>query len=129
YTDSLPGGLLRRAALEVGRRLVDRGLLAHRRDVAYLELGEIRGMKEPPSDLGVRAERRRREMAWVRAHPVPAIYGKPPAPSPNVRGLPAAARRINGALVWMFDLEHRPAVQTGDGGLAGLPASAGVYRG
>lgn len=129
YTDSLPGGAIRRAALELGRRLTARGHLAHPRDVAYLERAELEALADPPRDLAARAERRRREMAWVRAHPGPLVLGKPPGASPNVRGLPAPARRINGALLWMFDLEHRPPQEPEGAGLAGLPASGGTYRG
>jgi len=46
--------------------------------------------------------RRKAEHAWVRANPGPMTYGPEPGKAPDLRGLPAPARRINRALLWML---------------------------
>lgn len=77
--------------------------------------------------------RRKAELAWVRANPGPMTYGPPPGKLPDVRGLPEAARRINGAMLWMLGEEvsapPTPSVSTERSTLRGLAASPGVYRG
>lgn len=129
YTDSLPGGLIRRAALEIGRRLVSRGRLGVREDVAYLELDELVGLGAS-EDFTALADRRRREMAWVRAHRGPSFYGKREPPPPDIRGLPEAARRLNGAILWAMQAEMTPPPPPAEGeALAGIGASPGTYTG
>lgn len=130
YTDALPGGLIRRAALEVGRRLVDAGCLRRAEDVAYLRLAELRAFAAPPSDLADRVTRRRRELRWARANPGPPSYGPALPPPPDVRGLPGPARLLNGAVLWAMESEMRPppTFVAGDV-LRGIGASAGTYRG
>ncbi len=130
YTDSLPGGLVRRGALEVGRRLVERGQLRHATDVAYLRLDELRAFPTLDHDMTGVADRRRREMAWVRMHPGPMVLGRTEPPPPDIRGLPAPARRLNGAILWAMAAEMvAPTPPKNDGTLAGIGASAGTYEG
>jgi pyruvate,water dikinase len=81
YTQSLPMGLVRRALLEIGRRLVTAGALASADEVVYLERDEIRPALEgclTGEAAAVRVRRRQAERRWVRAHPGPAFHG--PAP-------------------------------------------------
>src|SRR5690606_6744141 len=69
-------------------------------------------------------------MAWVRANPGPAVYGPPEPPPPNIRGLPEAARRLNGAILWAMAAELKAAPEAAaDGSVSGIGASAGLYRG
>lgn len=130
WTDNLPSGLIRRALVEVGHRLVGRGQLRHPGDVAFLKVDEVRsGLHDETLDLSDRAARRRAERAWVAAHPGPAYLGDEPSDMPDVRGLPAAGRRINEAMIWFFGQEYSPPVPTRAGGIDGIPGSPGRYTG
>jgi pyruvate,water dikinase len=130
YTDSLPNGLIRRAALAIGERLVQQGRLARATEAAYLEVAELLGAHLNSNDLRALVLKRRAEMAWVRAHPGPNLYGPPASPPPSLRGLPAPARRLNGAILWAMEAEMRPPPEpAADGSVSGIGASAGRYRG
>lgn len=134
YTEGLPNGLIRRASLEVGRRLVKRGVLRDATDIGYLERGEmaaaLAGTLDGASAID-RVNRRRAEHAWVRAHPGPFIHGPAPVPPPSLRGLPAASRRLMAAALWAMEEElgsptPRP---SDDGALCGVAVSPGRYTG
>jgi rifampicin phosphotransferase len=103
YTEGLPNGLIRRASLEVGRRLVARGVLRDATDIAYLERGEmaaaLAGTLEGERAID-RVDRRKAEQAWVRAHPGALIHGPASIPPPSLRGFPAACRRLMNAALW-----------------------------
>lgn len=135
WTDSVPNGVVRRAALEFGRRLTDRGLLHTPDEVAWLEVDELRAGLTGDLDrqeVRDRIERRRAERRWVRANPGPEVIGPEPAPPPDVRGLPAPARRTNSALLWLMGLEgYLPSDEEAGPGadLVGTPASAGSHTG
>ncbi len=73
--------------------------------------------------------RRKAEHAWVRANPGPAFYGAKPGPLPDLRGLPSAARRLNGALLWDLAQEFNAPKPTTADTLGGIAASPGTYRG
>lgn len=80
-TDHLTVGLLRRVALEAGRRLVERGLLARHTDAVMLTADELRQAVMGPGnapELRRTVLRRKSEHAWVRANPEPAVYGASP---------------------------------------------------
>jgi rifampicin phosphotransferase len=103
--DSLPCGLIRRAAMEFGRRLEERGAIAAADDVVFLEDHELRsGLLGQGTDLRALVRRRKAERAWVLAHPGPPTYGKDPGPPPDLRGMPRGLRSITGALLWIADL-------------------------
>ena len=77
YTDALPSGLVRRAMLEIGRRLVGSGVLLRADDACWLELEEVRELLRTGSVAGDEAPaervlRRRAERAWVAGPPRPA---------------------------------------------------------
>lgn len=131
FTVSAPLALLRRAVREVGRRAADRGELAATEDVYLLTLEELRSVA---AGRGIDPEltgRRRRERAWVLAHPGPPSYGRPPAPPPPVDRLPAAARLVNSAFLWAVDRILAPQREGGpsDGMITGIAASPGRYTG
>jgi pyruvate,water dikinase len=125
YTDNLPAGLVRRVGLEMGRRLVEAGRLARATDMAMLSLDELRS----DADLKALVARRRAEIAWVKAHPGPLCYGPPPGAAPDLRGLPAASRRLNEALLWAMEEELTPAAPAAGDDIGGLGASPGVVTG
>lgn len=133
YTQSLPMGLVRRALLEIGRRLVEAGTLTAADEVVYLERVEI----QPALDGRLTGEaarglvrRRQAERRWVRAHPGPAFHGPAPVPPPSTRGLPRAMRRLLEAFIWETALEAAPERSApGSGTLTGAAASAGRATG
>lgn len=133
YTQSLPIGLIRRALLEIGRRLVAAGTLRRADDVAYLDVAEIGPALDgrlTGNSAAVRAARRHAERRWVCVNPGPAYYGPAPVPPPSTRGLPSAMRRLLGALTWHIALEETakpPAAP--NGALAGTGASPGRVSG
>jgi rifampicin phosphotransferase len=132
-TDQLPTGLLRRASLEAGRRLVALGRLGRTQDVAMMTVTELRNAVVAASEVKPLVAQRKSELAWVRANPGPMTYGPPPGKMPDVHGLPKAARRINGAMLW-FLAEEVPASAIANASAArsilpGIAASPGVYRG
>ncbi|MGA7270624.1 MAG: PEP-utilizing enzyme, partial [Acidimicrobiia bacterium] len=126
-----PMGLVRRAALEMGRRMRERGHIERTSDVFYLREDELTDAVSSGDGLADLVVRRRGEEAWVLAHPGPASYGEAPGEPPSVDFLPAEARHATNALLALIDLtmghhDHTP----GDGAiLAGIAASAGRYTG
>ena len=133
YTVSAPLALLRYAVLELGRRLAERGQIARRDDVFFLELAEARQALREGEDRHALVARRKAERAWVEAHPGPASYGKDPGPPRSFAALPAEARLAMEALLWTVDRINAPAQsqhpQTAEGGLRGIAASPGQYTG
>jgi pyruvate,water dikinase len=128
-TDQLPTGLLRRVALEAGRRLVSLGCLGRGEDAVMLTADELREALRTRADVRRLVSRRRAEHAWVRANPGPMAYGPPPGKAPDLRGLPAPARRINRALLWMMEHELTAPPTANGSSVVGIGVSSGVYRG
>lgn len=126
-----PAGLVRRAVIEVGRRLEAAGFLARAEDVVLLSVDTVRAALRGGVDgLRARAAKARAEIAWTAAHPGPPVYGPPPSASPDFRGLPSAARFMNEALMWTQNLQHNMPKPVGpDGALRGAPGSPGSYTG
>lgn len=132
FTVSAPLALLRRAALEVGRRAVDRGDLASREDVFMLTLDEVLALAGGDGVDVELVRRRRRERAWVVANPGPSSHGKEPGPPPPLDALPEPARLVNRAFLWAVERIVAPEgrrTAAADAGLSGIPASPGRYTG
>lgn len=129
YTDQLIVGLLRRSALEVGRRMVERALLRRAEDAVMLTMEELREALQSGRAAFPLVHQRTAEHAWVRANPGPMLYGPPPGASPDLRGLPTAARRINTALMWAIDHELNAPPASNSASVSGIGASPGVCRG
>jgi rifampicin phosphotransferase len=127
-TDQLPTGLLRRVALEAGRRLVALGLLGRADEAVMLTADELREALRQREDVRRLVRRRKAEHAWVRANPGPMTYG-PERGKPDLRGLPAPARRINNALLWMIEHELAAPPKANGSTIVGIGVSPGVYRG
>jgi len=128
-TNSVQSALLRCVALEIGRRLVDRGQLGAVDDVFFLEAQDAR------SALFDGADRRdtrvaKGQRAWAMAHPGPYAYGEPPPGEPPFDLLPPPARLVNQGVMWgMAQLFGEPPGAGGERVVAGTPASPGRYTG
>jgi rifampicin phosphotransferase len=128
-TDQLPAGLLRRVALEAGRRLVTLGLLGRAEEAVMLTADQLHEALRTRRDVRRIVSRRKAEHAWVRANPGPMTYGPEPGKAPDLRGLPAPARRINRALLWMMEHELTAPPKANGKAIVGIGVSSGVYRG
>jgi phosphohistidine swiveling domain-containing protein len=97
-----PGGLVRRALLEIGRRLVAAGRLVDAEHIVELEPAEVsavfRGEPGPDADTVARRASRRDE---VEAMPPPRSLGQP-EPEPPLDALPAPMARAARALMTML---------------------------
>ena len=130
--DNQPCALLRYCAVEMGRRLAERGVLAHAGDAVFLEDPELRSAlgRRDGDDLRALVARRKAERAWVIAHPGPPSYGKEPGPPPDLSPLPAALRLVNAAVANLIELtfaSSRPQDTTNE--LHGVAGSPGRYSG
>jgi pyruvate,water dikinase len=126
-----PVGLIRYAALEVGRRLAERRLIDTPDDVFCLEYPEVRATVKTGADQRPLVLRRKGERAWVLAHPGPASYGVPPGPPPSLRYLPPELRYVTEAFFSVMSLAINPGVagSHGDPSIRGVAGSPGRYRG
>lgn len=126
FTDNAPVGLVRLTALEIGRRLADRGLIEEPDHAVFLTIEEA---KESLTDGLARHESvrtRRGEREWALRHTPPDSFGNDPGPPPDMRAMPEGVRRLMEAI--SFFMEHDMTAETGDG-LSGISASAGSYTG
>lgn len=128
-TDQMVIGLVRRAGIEAGRRLVARGLVRKVDDAMMLGVDEIEDLLGRGADARQLVDRRRSELAWVRANPGPAHYGAAPAAMPDLRGLPTSGRRVNAAMLFLLAEEMTKPPPQGEGIVRGIAASGGTYRG
>jgi pyruvate,water dikinase len=129
--------LIRRVALEMGRRLAESSLIDDPDDVFFLE-GEEAGAALAGRADGTASEcrdlvrRRQAERAWVESHPGPDSYGES-RPLPGLDELPSEARFVTEALIWLFERSGhyvesaRP--QPPARRLTGISASSGTYTG
>jgi pyruvate,water dikinase len=131
YSDITAAGLMRRAMLEAGRRLEQKGFLTDAElavEASAEELATLlRGGNAPTAeDLRDRADYRRK----YSIDDIPQHLGDPPAPPPPIEMLPPPMARVTlafmtviGHLFGNSDAEH-------DGALVrGIGASGGVHRG
>jgi pyruvate,water dikinase len=129
--------LIRRVALDMGRRLAESSLIDDPDDVFWLE-GEEAGLAlagragGTASDCRDLVRRRRAERAWVEAHPGPDSYGES-HPLPGLDELPPEARFVTEALIWLFERAghyvNSPRLQPEGRRLTGIPGSDGTYTG
>ena len=117
WIDRLVQAHVRRAALAIGRRLVDEGLLGSADDVFFFYVPEISAALRARLDLRGRVVERAADVARWSRMPAPDWIGAAPAPAPA--GGPPAAR---------VDLGYK-VVQQDSGRLVGVPASGGIARG
>ena len=126
-----PLGLVRYAALDVGRRLADRGQVDQPADVFFLEYADLIGALRDGRDARDVVLCRKGERAWVLAHPGPASYGTPPGPPPSLRYLPREARELTEAFFGFMSLALDPgtAQDSVAAGIHGVPGSPGRHSG
>ena len=118
WIDQVGNGVMRKGALDLGRRLVEHGAIDSADDVFWLYNAEIReGLGATTDHRALVAERRAENERWAPVVPPPFI-GQPPPPS----GDP-----FEGAMMKMFG---EPAEPSGDPNvLTGIGASAGTVQG
>lgn len=130
WTFSVQTALLRYLALEIGRRLVERGQLVSIDDVFFLEAHDARSALCDGADRRETVRLARGQRAWAMAHPGPFAYGEPPSGEPPFDLLPPPARLVNQGVLW--GLTHvfgeAPKGQV-EGAVNGTPASPGRYSG
>jgi pyruvate,water dikinase len=137
YYAQVGAALVRRTALEVGRRLAERGVLAAVDDVFLLELDEAKAALTDGTDRQALAARRQAEQNWADANPGPGTYGEPTAPpSPGewLAKLPPAAQSLIQCGMWAWrEVTNERAHHAGQGGdddsVRGIAASRGRYTG
>ncbi|HEX2675643.1 MAG TPA: PEP-utilizing enzyme [Polyangiales bacterium] len=131
YNDGWSTGLMRRAVLELGRRLADAGKLPSPElviDASFEEMRALLAGKGGPSaeELKARAEWR----ATADSTKVPQQLGFAPSPPPPADWLPPPAARLARAIdVFLFGL-FQPSEEASSGEtVRGIPVNAGVYEG
>lgn len=133
FTISSPLAQLRYAVLELGARLVHRGVVAGRDDVMYLRLDEALPALTTPSELQVDVQKRKGQRAWAVANPGPPFYGKETPPPADLSFLPANARLPMEAMLWSLEsimaIGASKTLSANGTALTGIPASAGTYTG
>lgn len=146
YSDSGAFGLLRRAMLATGERLVRGGVLPPDAQDLTTEAGidELIALLGEPTASGVEAptadelERRRTDRHRWTVADVPTVLGDPPADPPPLELLPPAMARMTRAILTSSgNMQATPTGRaasaagdaTGASSLAGIPASAGVVEG
>ncbi|HEY5172799.1 MAG TPA: PEP-utilizing enzyme [Acidimicrobiia bacterium] len=131
YSDIWASGLMRRAVLAGGRRLVSRGRIRaadHLVDAGVDEMCSLLtdSVGPPADELAARFERR----ASYSAKDAPETLGPPPPPQPDPSGLPPDVARLMratgialGSVFGSSEAEHEEHL------VRGMAASPGVYEG
>jgi rifampicin phosphotransferase len=131
YSDIWAAGIMRRAALAAGRRLVKRGRLTTPEQILEATLDEmcalVAGTGGPSADkLANRAAYR----ATYTAKDVPPFLGPPKPPPPDLAGLPPSVGRLMRAtFIGLSHVFGSSQAQNEERVLYGIAASKGVYEG
>lgn len=131
YNDVWGWGLMRRAVLAAGRRLVADGRLEHSEQLLHAGYQEMRsllasGAGPSAEELAERASRH--EASTTKA--TPAFLGDPPQLPPPLDGLPQPAARAMAAIGTAIGALFQNSEAPNEKWLVrGLPASPGVYEG
>ena len=131
YSDGWATGLARRALLEAGRRLRDRGLLLDTEHAVDLQLDELTALLE--GRVGPTPAEAARHHEWRTTKTIadaPPFLTAMPAPPPDPEILPPAARRgaraISVVLANLFDVSDEDNTETI---LHGMSVNEGTYEG
>lgn len=100
-----PVGLLRRAILEVGRRLVDRGVLDDPAHALALGERELAAALHGDAALGDEARARVAQMEMWETEGAPLQLGDSEGPPPDLSAFPAAMAEVTNAMMTLFELE------------------------
>jgi phosphohistidine swiveling domain-containing protein len=131
YSDIWASGIMRRAALAAGRRVVSQGRMATAQQILDASLDEmcalVAGTGGPSADeLTGRAEYR----ATYTAKDAPPFLGPPKPPPPDLTALPPAVGRLMRAIfIGLGHIFGSSEAQNQEKVLFGLAASKGVYEG
>ena len=131
YTDVWAAGIMRRAALAAGRRLAESGRIEeaeHFVEASFDEMGAlVRGDGGPAA--AELAERMRFRIMYT-TDDVPQMLGDPPAPPPDLAGLPPGAARMMRSVGFILHSLFEPSEAPNEPTLVrGIAASPGVYEG
>jgi pyruvate,water dikinase len=131
FSDIWASGLMRRAALAGGRRLAGTGRIhdaAHFVEAGLYEMRALLSGADGPS-----ADELAERLAYRTSHSsrdAPPTLGPPPAPPPDLSGLPPAAARMMRAIGIALDALFGSSEAPHEAHmLRGLAASRGVYEG
>ena len=135
WIDQVGNGVVRKGALEFGRRLAERGAIDSADDVFWLYMNEVHAGMAGTEQRALVAERRAENQRWA-AVVLPPILGEPPPPSgdpfeaammkmfgepaepsadPNVvTGIGASAGTVQGTVRVVMDLSEASKVREGD---------------
>lgn len=131
FSDIWASGIARRAVLAAGRRLADAGRIDDPEHMIDTDIGEMTSMlagSGGPS-AGELAGRHAYRTSHT-AKDAPPVLGPPPAPPPDLTGLPPAVTRVMRALgVGLGELFGSSTAPHEDKLLRGLAASPGIYEG
>ena len=101
-----PSGLVRRALLEAGRRLADRGLLRDSAHVFALGEAEIAAALAGDATVGAEAASRTAHIEAAEADGAPAQLGDDEGPPPDPGVFPAPMAELLAAILIEFELEQ-----------------------
>ena len=115
-----PVGLVRRAILEAGRRLVERGQIDDREQAFALGEQELAAALRGDASMGAEAMARAERGAEAEAAGAPAALGWSEGDDPDPKVFPKAMAELTAAIIDTLELEGMepdgsPAVWTGDG--------------
>jgi pyruvate,water dikinase len=130
WTLSVQAAHLRYVALEMGRRMVDRGQLDAVDDVFFLEAQDARSALLGGGDRRETIRMAKGKRAWAMANPGLYAYGDPPPGESPFDLLPPPARLVNQGVLWgLAQMFGEPPKAQDERVLVGTPASAGRYTG
>ena len=131
YNDSWGSGLVRRAVLEAGRRLAERGVLPDASLAINANHDEIVGLLQGGSQPDAAELRRRQE--WRESKTVadaPPFLGPEPKGPPPAEWLPKKAQANARAMDTVIrEIFHVPVQKAPPKSVAGLPVHPGIYEG
>jgi len=131
YSDIWASGLMRRAAMAAGRRLVDRGRLHDAEHFVFADIDEMCAVLEgsPTPSADELAARLTYHQTYT-AKDAPAHIGDDPMPPPDPSTLPPPMRRLMAAVgAAMFEMFGQSEAEHEETVIRGLAASAGVREG
>ncbi len=131
YSDGWAIGLMRRALLEVGRRLSGRGLLHDPEHAIELDVEEVGALLQGKG--GPSADEVAERFVWRTTHTTddaPEFLGGEPAGPPDPAILPPAVRRTERAMGAMLAALFAPSDREADETtVRGIPVHPGTYEG
>ncbi|MGB7858917.1 MAG: PEP-utilizing enzyme, partial [Acidimicrobiia bacterium] len=133
FTVSVPFGLARLTALELGARLADRGQIVERDDIFYLDGPHVRELLNSGEPAHETVLTHKGERVWALDHVGPPAFGEDPGPPPSFTGFPEEVKKAMGALLWAvertFETSSSGRVQADADRIDGIAAAPGKYTG